>query len=140
MDKELLEKKKRLQKTKNILKELAGLEIISIEEISLSELVDMDMRRNKMIPDSKIGFSDDISAIVNWIENNVPFKEDSDFYFIVNTHCVKARIANSEEAYSSIWAKMGRAIFLSDSKKTMYEFGCDSRDEYNYLFDKCDLE
>ena len=112
MDKELLEKKKRLQKTKNILKELVGLEIISIEEISLNELVDMDLRRNKMIPDSKIGFSDDISAIVNWIEKNVPFKEGSDFYFVVSTHCVKARIANSEEAYSSIWAKMRRAIFF----------------------------
>ncbi|MCR5628864.1 hypothetical protein [Eubacterium sp.] len=142
MNRQLYEKKKKLQKTRNILKNISGVEIHSIKEISSDGLVDKDVYRNKIIPDSKICFTEDISIIVNWIENNTPFQEGDDFGFIVNCCYVNAKIVDIKEAFSSIWMaeEYEGVLFLSNDLKTMYEFGSDSRDEYHYLFDKYDLK
>ena len=140
MDKELLEKKKQLQKAKNIFAKLSGLELLNLEEMSLYELISEDQYLCKAHPNSCISFDVDVADIVNWMKDNMPFRDGSEVFLIINSYCLHVRICNIKEAYTSIWDTLGSALFVSIDKKKMYEFGADSRDEYNYLFDEFDLQ
>lgn len=136
MDKALLERKKNLQRTKNILTEIAGIEVLDLEEKNFFDVIDSEIFNNKICPDSKIDFRKDSAEIVNWIIDNTPFVTGDNTYLLINNYSVYVKIIDLKMLYRTLWDKEGAVIILSEDKHHLYEFGNDSRDEDNYVFDK----
>ena len=136
MDKALLERKKNLQRTKNILTEIAGIEVLDLEEKNFFDVIDSEIFKSKIYPDSKIDFCKDIDEIVNWIVDNTPFVTGDNTYLLIRDYSVYVKIMDLKMLYRTLWEKEGAVIILSEDKHHLYDFGNDSRDEYNYVFDK----
>ena len=136
MDKALLERKKNLQRTKNILTEIAGIGVLDLEEKNFFDVIDSEIFNSKICPDSKIDFRKDSAEIVNWIIDNTPFVTGDNTYLLINNYSVYVKIIDLKMLYRTLWDKEGAVIILSEDKHHLYEFGNDSRDEDNYVFDK----
>lgn len=146
VNKELLEKKIKLQKVKNILKELNGVAVIQIyDEISkydsiLNRLLEAGYYSDEKQPDSNISADSDESVIYQWIIDCMELRENQKLFLVVNHILVKMQIVNSFEVAESLWNHVhpdSKGITILNEQMTiLWEVGNDSRDEQNYLFDK----
>lgn len=119
--------------------EIKGIQILDYEEYLLSDefLQKSGYCSNDKIADARIPFCTDDEEIINIVCSLMEIKEEQILHLLVNGLLVKFQINDIRTAIHDIWKKTDHNIVLiSENKDSMYEFGSDSRDEENYLFDK----
>lgn len=130
IDLTLLEKKKKLQRIRNILKVADGIEVIEICD-GLS--IDIEnYYSSEKIPDSIITPDENIyNKIIKYmhIQNNMIT------FIMCEGVPVKIRITDVKTAVKSLWNTYHEIMIIDENLTKVYEIGNDSRDEYNYLFD-----
>ena len=93
------------------------------------------------IPESKINCKSNKEDICQWIINCMDFHNGDIVNLIFNDICAKVKLIDMEKAVFELWEKNENITVLSEND--LKEICEDSRDEYNYLFDKysvrCDV-
>lgn len=129
-DRKLLEKKKKLQRIRNMLKITDGIEVLEIcggLNIEIENYYSADK-----IPDSRISPDDDIySRIAEYLK----LRNNMTVFLFCEGVPVKIRITDVSAAVRSLWDAYGEITVADENLITVCEVGNDSRDEYNYLFD-----
>lgn len=146
VDKELLEKKKKIQKVRNILKTFNGVMIICIYENGdsvldriLENLSEIGYYSNTKQPDSKIPINAGDSLICEWIIKNMKLKNDDILFLLCDGIWVKIQIMDIMNAIQSLWNHTGGTkgfTVLNEKMDKLLDAASDSRDELNYLFDE----
>lgn len=143
VDRELLQKKKILQQTKNIFSEIEGIRVLNYTEQNIFDknyLQSIDFYNTAKEADSKIAYFSEESEIIEWIIGLVDFETARIWYLWVYDYLVRVQILDIRMAVQNLWEYINpdsKGFVLIDENKTiMYEFGNDSRDEDNILFDK----
>ncbi|MBR1444024.1 MAG: hypothetical protein IJ583_10895 [Firmicutes bacterium] len=146
VDREKFQNKLQLQKTKNIISKIEGIQVIDYEK---QDLFDVEHLRkigyfsSDKIADAKISNHSSDFEIVDWIYNLAFFQIEQIWYLWVNGFLVKIKILNVRTAILNLWKNIDRYskgfVLIDKNKSAMYVFGNDSRDEENYLFDKYTL-
>lgn len=130
IDRKLLEKKKKLQRIRNMLKVTDGIEVLEICD-SLNVEIENYYSAEK-IPDSRISPDDDIySRIAEYMK----LRNNMTVFLFCEGVPVKIRITDVFTAVGSLWNAYGDITVADENLITVCEIGNDSRDEYNYLFD-----
>lgn len=146
IDRELLEKKKKLQKVRNILKTLDGIKVLCIYETPdsaleqiLENLSDIGYYAYTKQPDSRISVKADDSLIYQWIAENMHLGNRDILFLLCKGIWVKIQIIETMTAMQSLWNQIDPCCkgftVLNEAMDTLSEVGNDSRDELNYLFD-----
>lgn len=153
VDRMLLEKKKKLQETRNMLKKLDGVEILYVyEECNDSKLKIIadslwnhtftEYYSNTKSPDSKIRMDSGNLDIYKWIKEVTKLKTNQIVFLFYNGVLVKIQIADVDNAIRTMWNRIDERskgfLILSENMDTLLEVGSDSRDEMHYLFDEYD--
>ena len=156
IDKELLKKKKKLQETRNILKIMNSIKILQIYETNEHpRLTKIEDTFNKLgvfgigkKPDDRIPYNTSEEKIIQWISKLLLLKKNDILFWFCNGLWVKIEILNECQVIKDLWNhrknyfktnySLGFMI-ITDTMDKMFEFGFDSRDEYNILFDEYDL-
>lgn len=143
VDRELLQKKRLLQRTKNILSKIEGIKILDYTEQKIFDenyLQNVDFYSIKKEADSKISCFSEESEIIEWIIDLVNFETEQIWYLWIYNYLIKVQISDARTAVQNFWKYINPDskgfILITENKKIMYEFGNDSRDEDNILFDK----
>ena len=134
------------QKTKNIISVIEGIQVIEYEEQTLFNeeyLRRINYLGYDKIPDSKISDRSNDAEVTVWINKFIDLRKDQLWYIWLNGYLVKIQILDTEKAITGLWNNIDPDckgfVLIDEDKKMMYEFGNDSRDEENYLFDKYSL-
>lgn len=140
IDKKLLESKIRMQKIRNILKNLEGLEILEISEIpfDFKILKKYGYYSNQKIPDSRISIYSSLSDLYAWIIQCLQLQDAKILFLLLDSFPIKIKIRNTETAVKSLW-QFGEITILDEQQTMLSEICCDFRDEQHYLFDFYDL-
>lgn len=136
IDKKLLEFKLRMQKIRNILKDLNGLKILEISEIhfDFKILKKSGYYADQKIPNSKISIYSKASDLYDWIIQCLQLEDGKILFLLLDSFPIKVKILNVEIAVKNLW--QAREITILDVQQTVLsEICCDSRDEQHYLFD-----
>lgn len=151
--KQELKNKLKIQKVKNTLKHLKGVEILEIfgddENTVLNNVLVRYSKMlcgNSVLPHSKISFKASESEIFSWIISKMHLECGQEYFFLCNDIWAKIKIIDLYLAIKDLWehdiSKQGSlkigtfGFLLVDAKlRCIMEIGCDSRDEYNYLID-----
>lgn len=131
LDRQLLEKKKKLQRIRNMLKVTDGIEVVEI-----CDGLDVDIENYyscKKIPDSVIPVNSD--NIYEWIADCLELENNMNVFLLCENIPVKIRIKDVQTTVKSLWNAYGEITLIDQKLETVYEVGNDSRNEYNYLFD-----
>lgn len=143
VDRRLLQKKKFLQKIKVIFSKINGIKILEYTEQKIfnnNYLQNIGFYSTAKQADSKIPFFSKESEIVEWIIDLVDFETTQIWYLWVYDYLVKVQILHVRTAIQNFWEHINPDskgfVLIAENKKIMYEFGNDSRDEDNILFDK----
>lgn len=146
IDKELLAKKKTFQKTKNLLSQIGGIKVLEYEEqiiLQHDKLQKMGFYDSAKLPDAAIWYLAKEQEIIEWIISLLYLKSNDIYRIWLGDYLVKIRLTDVREAVCDLWNKIEpRAkgfILLSEDKKTMHDFGLDSRDEYRISYDRYDV-
>ena len=155
-NKELLEKKKKLQETCNILKIMNSIKILHIYETNENpELTQIENSFNELgvysndkKPDDRISSKSTEDEIIQWISGLLLLKKNDILFLYCNGLWVKIEVTNEQLIIKELWNHernyfktnycVGFRIVLCTMDR-MFEFGFDSRDEYNILFDEYKL-
>lgn len=146
LDKELLERKKKIQKVRNVLKTFQGIKVLCLYEKcdptleGISEnLSGLGYCSNTKRPDSKISVDYNDSLVYQWIIENMRLKNDDVLFLLYDGIWIKIQIIDVMLATQSIWnnadGTKGFTVLNEDMDKLL-DVGYDSRDELNYLFDE----
>jgi len=131
VDRKLLEKKKQIQRIRNMLKAVNGIEIM---EICNGLSVDIEnYYSSEKVPDSRISESSD--NIYEWIADCMNLEDNMIVYLLCESVPVRIRITDVQTAVKSLWNARREITLIDKNLDIVYEVGSDSRDEYNYLFD-----
>lgn len=143
VDRELLQKKRLLQRTKNILSKIEGLKILDYTEQKIfgeNYLKNIGFYSITKEADSKISCFSEESEIIEWIIDLVNFETEQIWYLWIYNYLIKVQISDVRTAVQNFWKYINPDskgfILITENKKIMYEFGNDSRDEDSILFDK----
>lgn len=150
IDREILEKKKRLQKVRNTLKEISGIEVLCIYENQyIPKFYGMWERLSELgycspdkIPDNKIDCKSEDSVIYQWVLERTKLENGMTVYLMCRDVWVKVMISDIHKAVKDLWDVIGRQngiTIVNEDLTILKELGSDSRDEYNYLYDEYDL-
>ena len=146
VDRELLEKKKKIQEVRNILKTFNGVKTLCIyekcdstlERIS-ENLLEIGYYSNSKKPDSQISINSNDSLIYQWINENMKLKNNDILFLLCNGIWIKIQIIDVMNAIQSLWNNIdgckGFTVLTEDMDKLL-DVGEDSRDELDYLFDE----
>ena len=137
-----MEKKRYLQEITEMLNDISGMRLLEIHEVNISEkLKNTEYFSCDKIPESKINCKSNKEDICQWIINCMDFHNGDIVNLIFNDICAKVKLIDMERAVFELWEKNENITVLS--KNDLKEICEDSRDEYNYLFDKyavrCDI-
>lgn len=145
-DRQLFQNKILLQKTKNLMSKINGIRVLEYEEQSIfddSILDRVGFYNGTQTPDDKIAKTSDIESIVDWIIGLLNFEVNEICYLWVHVFLVKIQLLDTRAAINDLWNLLNPnskgVIVITSDHKTMFEFGSDSRDEHNILFDKYTL-
>lgn len=90
-------------------------------------------------PDAEIWYLAEVQEIINWIVDLLHLKKNDIYYLWLSDFVVKIQLIDIRYAVHDLWNKIDpRAkgfVLISEDKKTMHEFGLDSRDEYRISYD-----
>lgn len=143
VDRELIQKKKFLQRTKNILSKIEGIKILDYTEQKIFDenyLQNIGFYSITKEADSKISRFSEESEIIEWIIDLVNFETEQIWYLWIYNYLIKVQISDARTAVQNFWKYINPDskgfVLITENKKIMYEFGNDSRDEDNILFDK----
>ena len=143
VDRELLQKKRLLQRNKNILSKIEGIKILDYTEQKIFDenyLQNIGFYSITKEADSKISCFSEESEIIEWIIDLVNFEIEQIWYLWIYDHLIKIQISDVRIAVKNFWIYINPDskgfVLITENKKIMYEFGNDSRDEDNILFDK----
>ncbi len=143
VDRELLQKKRLLQRTKNILSKIEGIKILDYTEQKIFDenyLQNIGFYSITKEADSKISCFSEESEIIEWIIDLVNFEIEQIWYLWIYDYLIKIQISDVRIAVKNFWIYINPDskgfVLITENKKIMYEFGNDSRDEDNILFDK----
>lgn len=136
----------KLQKAKSILTKIEGIQVIDYEEQpSFDEdyLIRINYYNCDKNPDAKISISSNDAEIIDWIYKLIDFQLNQIWYIRVNDFLAKIKILDIRSAILELWKNINPPsngfTLIDENNNTLYEFGNDSRDEGNYLFDKYPL-
>ena len=145
-EREELRKRLMLQKTKNLISVIEGIKVLEYEEQTLFDeeyLRRINYLGQDKIPDSKISDRSNDAEVTVWINKFIDLRKDQLWYIWLNGYLVKIQILDTEKAITGLWNNIDPDckgfVLIDEDKKMMYEFGNDSRNEENYLFDKYPL-
>lgn len=143
VDRELLQKKRLLQRTKNILSKIEGIKILDYTEQKIFDenyLQNIGFYSITKEADSKISCFSEESEIIEWIIDLVNFEIEQIWYLWIYDYLIKIQISDVRIAVKNFCIYINPDskgfVLITENKKIMYEFGNDSRDEDNILFDK----
>lgn len=143
VDREKLQTKIRFQKTKNLIVSIEGIRVIDYKEQNKFDkeyLQNVKYYSMDKTADSKISAQSNDDEIVDWIYTLMNFQIGQIWYLWVNGFLVKIQFLDIRTAILSLWKNMDPTskgfVLFDENRDTMYEFGNDSRDEENFLFDK----
>ncbi len=147
IDREILEKKKRLQKVRNVLKEISGITVLGIYENQyIPEFDGIFERLSKLgyyspdkIPENSINFKSEDNVIYRWIIDSMKLENGMTVYLLCCDVWVKISFLDVCTAVKDIWNVIGGFTIITEDLTVLKECGSDSRDEYNYLYDEYDL-
>lgn len=150
IDREILEKKKRLQKVRNTLKEISGIEVLCIYENQyIPKFCGMWERLSELgycspdkIPEDKIDCKSEDSVIYQWFIDRTKLENGMTVYLMCRNVWVKVMISDIRTAVKDLWDVIGSQngiTIVNEDLTILKELGSDSRDEYNYLYDEYDL-
>ena len=139
----LIARKIAIQSTKNMLKQLSGLDVLKIyednENRDLNELYSAytsTFEYNEK-PYSKLPYHSSEEKINSWLIETMELKEQGE-YFLLCGLWSKIKILDLKSSVSSLWRhnKNSRGFLLAEiDLSRIMECGSDSRDEYHYLID-----
>ena len=130
---EILKKKILLQRIRNMLKTISGIKVIEIcENIQITDKIQNYYSCEK-VPDLKIAYNSE--NIYRYIIENMHLMNNMTVYILFENIPVKVKIIDVPTAVKSLWDTHHEITIIDELMTKVYEIGCDSRDEYNYLFD-----
>lgn len=130
IDRKLLEKKKKLQRIRNMLKVTDG---ITVLEICDDIHIDIeDYYSAEKIPDSRMSPDEDIYS---QIVKRMNLKNNINIFLICEDVPVKVRITDVFAFVRNFWDSYSEITIADENLNKVCEVVNDSRDEYNYLFD-----
>ena len=144
-DRERLQRKLAEQKARNIIKKIRSVQIIGQETCALPDhalLEKLGFYSQDKKPDSAIPESADLQEIIDRMLSLLNDESGEIFFLLIYGVIYKVRFTDRAAALRELWTapEAGRYIcLLNEDKTVLYEFGSDSRDEDNYLFDKYQL-
>lgn len=139
----ILKHKKELQATRNILKQISGIEILEFYENEVPERIKILMKKSKRALTSRYEApysrckGDTLEELNSWTIEGMKLQEGQIYYFLCNGFWVKIKICKLETAVASLWEQHG-FLFINEAMDCIMEVGADSRDEDNYLMDILD--
>ncbi|SFB76223.1 hypothetical protein [Ruminococcus albus] len=145
IDRNRLQTKLALQKIRNMMSTVRGIVILDYEENPFSEeyLQKIGYLNNSKEADLKIPYSTNANEIAAKICDRMNIKDSQIWYYAADGFLVKFRVTDPGTAVLDIFDKTTPNskgfVLIDENKDTMYDFGSDSRDEENYLFDKYSL-
>lgn len=154
MDKDILKRKLHLQKVRNCLANLKGVEVIrflensehkkifSIEQKYFPYIYSLDK-----IPDSILSYRTPEKEVIEWIKSQTEIQSHKSYYFRCSGVWVEIQITEIEIGIKSLWKhaqylgqQYGYGFILVDEQmENMIEVGFDSRDEYKFFYDRYSL-
>jgi hypothetical protein len=141
VDRNKLQNKIALQKTRNIMSEIRGIQVLGYEENPFSEELfrKIGFFSNDKKADLKIPNDTNAYQMVTKIYDRIIIKDSQIWYLLINGFLVKFVVTDTKTAMFDIWDKTSPDskgfVLINENKDTMYDLGSDSRDEDNYLFD-----
>ncbi|MDE6424664.1 MAG: hypothetical protein K2K89_00775 [Ruminococcus sp.] len=130
---EILQKKILLQRIRNMLKTISGIEVIEIcENIKITDKIQNYYSCEK-VPDLKIACNSE--NIYSCIIENMHLVNNMTVYILFESITVKVKIMDVSTTVKSLWDTHHEITIIDEPMTKVYEIGFDSRDEYNYLFD-----
>jgi len=139
----LIAYKQALQAAKNKLKQMPGIEALSIiglnENPRLNEMFSAysSTYGNDVEPYSRLSFYSPVEMVYSWIAETMGLKEHNEYFFFCGLWC-RIKLLDLRLAVPSLWMHDGntRGFLLAETDlNRMLETGSDSRDEYHYLID-----
>jgi hypothetical protein len=139
----LLAHKIAIQSTKNMLKQLSGIDVLKIyennENQELNELYLAYCSRYDYNeePYSQISYDCSEEEIYQWLIDIMELKQE-EYFFLCNQLWCKIKMIDLYGAVSSLWKshKNTKGFLLAEiDLSRIIDCGSDSRDEYNYLID-----
>lgn len=154
MNTDILKRKLHLQKVRNCLANLKGVEIIRIlENNEHKKLFSIEQKYFPYIysldktPDSILSCRTSEKELLKWIEAQTGIQSHKNYYFHCSCIWVEIQITEIEIGIKSLWKHaqyLGQQysygfILVDGQVENMIEVGFDSRDEYNYFYDRYSL-
>lgn len=148
----ILEQKLKVQRVKNVLKQLKGIEILELYEKDEKEALNAVLEKYvpiqcsvHTVPFSRISNSASDAEVYQWIISEFSLAEGQIFYYFCEEVWVRIRIIDLQAAVSSMWRYEVPGsyvpgitvgfLLVDETLSTIMEVGSDSRDEYHYLID-----
>lgn len=154
MDKDILKRKIHLQKVRNCLKNLNGVDVVCfLENTEHEKLFAVEQKYFPSVysldktPDAILSCYTSEKEVIEWIKSHTGIQPHKNYYFRCSDVWVKIQIAEVETGIKSLWEheqylghQYSYGFILVDEKiEKMIEVGFDSRDEYNYFYDSYSL-
>lgn len=151
MDKDILKRKLHLQKVRNCLANLKGVEVVRFcgndehEKIySIEQKYFPDIYFLVKTPDSIINIRTPEVKLIEWIESQTEIQSHVNYYFRCSGVWVEIQITERKVGIESLWKHahyFGRKhsygfILVDEQMENMIDVGFDSRDEYNFYYDR----
>ncbi len=144
IDRALYERKKTLQRARNALRKLKGAETLEADCLPeldgiFGRLRELGFCSNDRPPDNALPCGSSDTDIAEWISICINAETGAEYYLLYENIAFKIRISEPSAAVMSLWSAYGNCkgfTLVSIDKTKVYDLGCDSRDENNYLFDK----
>lgn len=139
----LIAYKQAVQAAKNKLKQMPGIEALSIiglnENPRLNEMFSAytSTYGNDVEPYSRLSCSLPVEMVYSWIAETMGLKENNEYFFFCGIWC-RIKLLDLRLTVPSLWMHDGntKGFLLAETNLSrMLEASSDSRDEYHYLID-----
>lgn len=148
MDKQLLQKKKKLQEARNIINYLTGFELIHMNEpgdepISLINYDKMGYYSNIKKPDEVFELDVSENLLCTFLKEKTHIGNGDIINLLLhNGIWIKVKITDMDSLITSCFkvAQSRWITFIDEQLINMYELCCDSRDEYHICYDEYKVE
>lgn len=149
MNKELLEIKKQMQGARNILKDLQGIQVIHLYEPGEGTIAQINLEKMGVLsgykePDMVREYNETYQTVADFLKWKTGLANGQKIYLLLsNGIWSEVKILDVDHFIKSYFHleycnSFGIAFIDADMKK-MYEYGSDSRDEYDLLYDEYEV-
>lgn len=151
MNKDILKRKLHLQKVRNCLANLKGIEVVRfLEDNEQEKIYSVEQQYFPYIylldktPDSILNYRTPEKEVIEWIESQTDLQSHKSYYFRCSGVWVEIKITEIKMGIESLWKHaqyLGQKhtygfILVDEQIENMIEVGFDSRDEYNFCYDR----